>query len=77
MLILKNFGGILFKFSKFVFFFKEAIKKYYATTDRVAVFFERNFKTSHCQLQAVPVHKNQAPSLKEAFQVILHRYPMF
>lgn len=35
----------------------------------MVVFFERNFKTSHCQLQAVPIHKNQAPALKETFQV--------
>lgn len=49
--------------------YKDAITKYYATTDRVPVFFERNFKTSHCQLQVIPVHKNQAPDLKEAFMV--------
>ena len=49
--------------------YKEAVRKYYAKTDRVPVFFERNFKSSHCQLQAIPVHKNQAPALKETFQV--------
>lgn len=48
--------------------YKNAIKEYYATMDKVPVFFERNFKTSHCQLQAVPVHKNQAPDLKETFE---------
>lgn len=52
--------------------YKEAVRKYYANTDRVPVFFERNFKTSHCQLQAIPVHKNQASSLKEAFEVNLN-----
>jgi Protein similar to CwfJ C-terminus 1. len=36
---------------------KKAVEKYYASTDRVPVFFERNYKSSHCQLQAVPVHK--------------------
>lgn len=50
--------------------YKEAITKYYATMDSIPVFFERNFKTSHCQLQVVPVHKNQAPALKEAFEVV-------
>lgn len=50
--------------------YKQAVTKYYETTDRVPVFFERNFKTSHCQLQAVPVHKNQAPALKEMFEVL-------
>lgn len=49
--------------------YKNAITKYYATMDKVPVFFERNFKTSHCQLQVVPVHKNQAPALKETFEV--------
>lgn len=49
--------------------YKKAVTKYYESTDRVPVFFERNFKTSHCQLQAVPVHKNQAPALKEMFEV--------
>ena len=53
---------------------QEAVKEYYATTDRVPVFFERNFKTSHCQLQALPVHKNQAPALKEVFQVKIIQY---
>ncbi|XP_043520795.1 CWF19-like protein 1 [Frieseomelitta varia] len=48
--------------------YKNAITKYYATMDKVPVFFERNFKTSHCQLQVVPVHKNQAPALKETFK---------
>ncbi|CAK9830877.1 CWF19-like protein 1 [Anthophora retusa] len=48
--------------------YKNAITKYYATMDKVPVFFERNYKTSHCQLQAVPIHKNQAPALKETFE---------
>lgn len=50
--------------------YKKAVTKYYESTDRVPVFFERNFKTSHCQLQTVPVHKNQAPALKEMFEVL-------
>lgn len=48
--------------------YKNAISKYYESMDKVPVFFERNYKTSHCQLQCVPVHKNQAPALKEMFQ---------
>ncbi|XP_066588758.1 CWF19-like protein 1 isoform X2 [Prorops nasuta] len=48
--------------------YKEAISKYYASMDKVAVFFERNYKTSHCQLQSVPVHKNQAGDLREMFE---------
>ncbi|KAL6267642.1 hypothetical protein P5V15_000716 [Pogonomyrmex californicus] len=48
--------------------YKKAVTQYYESTNRVPVFFERNFKTSHCQLQVVPVHKNQAPALKEMFE---------
>ncbi|XP_076298185.1 CWF19-like protein 1 isoform X1 [Lasioglossum baleicum] len=47
--------------------YKNAITKYYGTVDKVPVFFERNYKTSHCQLQVIPVHKNLAPALKETF----------
>ncbi|XP_076645503.1 CWF19-like protein 1 isoform X2 [Halictus rubicundus] len=47
--------------------YKNAIAKYYGTVDKVPVFFERNYKTSHCQLQVIPVHKNLAPALKETF----------
>lgn len=54
--------------------YKKAVTKYYDSTDRVPVFFERNFKTSHCQLQTVPVHKNQAPALKEMFEVFLFSF---
>lgn len=49
--------------------YKDALKKYYGETDRVPVFFERNYKSSHCQLQAVPIHKNQCAEVKEAFMV--------
>lgn len=49
--------------------YKNAITKYYATMDKVPVFFERNYKTSHCQLQVIPIHKNLASGLKETFEV--------
>lgn len=48
--------------------YKKAVTKYYASKDCVPVFFERNYKSSHCQLQAVPVHRNQASVLREMFQ---------
>ncbi|KAI4504302.1 hypothetical protein M0802_000773 [Mischocyttarus mexicanus] len=50
--------------------YKNAIKMYFASTNRVPVFFERNYKTSHCQLQAVPIHENQASVIKEMFKEI-------
>lgn len=49
--------------------YKEAITNYFASKNRVPVFFERNYKTSHCQLQAVPIHKNQTAVVKEMFEV--------
>lgn len=49
--------------------YKKSIKRFYSGTNRVPVFFERNFKSSHCQLQAVPVPKNSMPIIKEMFQV--------
>lgn len=51
--------------------FKESLRKFYERNGEVAVFFERNYKTSHMQLQAVPVPKNAAKELKEIFMVIL------
>ncbi|XP_015190727.1 PREDICTED: CWF19-like protein 1 [Polistes dominula] len=54
--------------------YKNAIKTYFANTNRVPVFFERNYKTSHCQLQAVPIHENQASVIKEMFEEIAESY---
>lgn len=47
--------------------FKEALKKFYGRNGKVAVFFERNYKTSHMQLQAVPIPKRATKELKEIF----------
>nr|CAD7605010.1 unnamed protein product [Timema genevievae] len=48
--------------------FKSALKKYFKTQEKVPVFFERNYKTSHLQMQVVPVHVKLADQLKEMFQ---------
>ncbi|XP_044265038.1 CWF19-like protein 1 homolog isoform X2 [Tribolium madens] len=47
--------------------FKEALRKFYDRNGKVAVFFDRNYKTSHMQLQVVPVSKEAAKELKEIF----------
>jgi hypothetical protein len=47
--------------------FKEALRKFYDRNGKVAVFFERNYKTSHMQLQAVPILKRATKELKEIF----------
>lgn len=49
--------------------FKEALAKFYGSNGRVPVFFERNFKTSHMQVQAVPIPKAAAHDLKDIFNV--------
>ncbi|KAK0089641.1 hypothetical protein PV325_006351 [Microctonus aethiopoides] len=49
---------------------KKAITRYYADSGRVPVFFERNYKSSHCQLQVVPVPKHLEPALEETFRGI-------
>lgn len=47
--------------------FKSALRKFFKKKQCVPVFFERNYKTSHLQLQVVPVPKNLSDGLKEAF----------
>ncbi|KAG5899542.1 hypothetical protein JTB14_008228 [Gonioctena quinquepunctata] len=47
--------------------FQEAVRKFYARDGKVPVFFERNYKTSHMQLQAIPIPKNAARELKDIF----------
>ncbi|KAF2899890.1 hypothetical protein ILUMI_06297 [Ignelater luminosus] len=47
--------------------FKAALIKYYGANGKVPVFFERNYKTSHMQIQAIPIPKNAVKELKEIF----------
>ncbi|XP_071454762.1 CWF19-like protein 1 [Hetaerina americana] len=48
--------------------FKLALQKFFAKRLKVPVFFERNFKTSHLQIQVVPAPAAKGPELKEAFE---------
>ncbi|CAH1125889.1 unnamed protein product [Ceutorhynchus assimilis] len=47
--------------------FKEALHKFYDRRDHLPVFFERNYKTSHMQLQAIPIPKKATRELKDIF----------
>ncbi|XP_056630203.1 CWF19-like protein 1 homolog [Diorhabda sublineata] len=47
--------------------FKNSIRKFYNRVGKLAIFFERNYKTSHMQLQAIPITKNANKELKEIF----------
>lgn len=44
--------------------FKNAIIDYFISKEQVAVFFERNFKSGHLQLQVVAVPKDRAQNLR-------------
>ncbi|XP_064073797.1 CWF19-like protein 1 isoform X2 [Vanessa tameamea] len=48
--------------------FKETLKKFYASMDKLVVFFERNYRTSHMQIQCVPVPPACSDQLLEVFQ---------
>lgn len=47
--------------------FKDALSRFYERNNQVAVFFERNYKTSHMQLQSVPIPKQAVRELKDIF----------
>ncbi|XP_018327175.1 CWF19-like protein 1 [Agrilus planipennis] len=47
--------------------FKKAIIDFYSTSQNVTIFFERNYKTSHMQIQAVPVPKKLSNVLANSF----------
>lgn len=49
--------------------FKDALKKFYNKKNKVPVFFERNYKSSHMQLQVSPIPKNANRELKDIFIV--------
>ena len=47
--------------------FKTALRKMYRKLDKAPVFFERNYRSQHLQVQVVPVHKEDAPAVKKTF----------
>jgi len=47
--------------------YKEALKKCFQSRHCSMVFFERNYKTQHLQVQAVPIPQRQCSKLKETF----------
>ncbi|XP_059486159.1 CWF19-like protein 1 [Neocloeon triangulifer] len=49
--------------------FKSALKKFFKKRhNKAVIFFERNYRTSHMQVQAVPIPASAAPDAKAAFQ---------
>jgi len=47
--------------------FKSALRKMYKKMGKAPVFFERNYKTQHLQIQVVPVVKEAASTVKKVF----------
>lgn len=47
--------------------FKRALKKFYESKNMCAVFFERNYKSSHMQVNAVGIDKDVEWQIKETF----------
>lgn len=54
--------------------FKKALVKFYERESKVPIFFERNYKTSHMQLQVIPIPKKAQRELKEIFMVSFNNY---
>lgn len=47
--------------------YKGALKKFFKSQGKAVVFFERNFKSSHTQIQTVPIAKEHASNCMEVF----------
>ncbi|XP_060519508.1 CWF19-like protein 1 [Cylas formicarius] len=47
--------------------FKEALRKFYERKDQVPIFSERNYKTSHMQLQVIPIPRKATNELQDIF----------
>jgi Protein similar to CwfJ C-terminus 1 len=56
---------------KFYIRFKTALKKFFKKQQKAVIFFERNYRTMHMQIQVVPVPASQASAAKPTFQVKL------
>lgn len=47
--------------------FQTALKKFFKKKGMAPLFFERNFRTSHFQMQVIPLQKSTAGKLKDSF----------
>jgi len=46
----------------------------FAKQKKAVVFYERNYKTSHLQVQVIPVPAQAAPNLKDIFEVSTYKF---
>lgn len=61
------------KFYNFDFDFriKSCLNKYFESTGRVAIYFERNILSAHFQLQVIPIPIRMIERVEPMFKVIL------
>ncbi|CAL4123010.1 unnamed protein product, partial [Meganyctiphanes norvegica] len=54
--------------------FKSALKKMFKGAGKTVVFFERNYRSQHLQVQIVPLPEDTAPYIKEQFMDLAESY---
>lgn len=54
--------------------FKKSLKLYFGNSSRAVVFYERNFKSVHWQLQAVPVDLDKIDSIESSIKEVSKRH---
>ncbi|KRY75958.1 CWF19-like protein 1 -like protein, partial [Trichinella pseudospiralis] len=47
--------------------YKESLRKFFAAQDRTVVFFERNYRTQHLQVHAVPIANSKSVFVRQCF----------
>lgn len=67
LLYLKHFLKIVSFNHKIIF--KCSLVKYYSIDKQTPVFFDRNYKTPHHQIQVIPVPNDKLQNVKQLFMV--------
>ncbi|KRX63711.1 CWF19-like protein 1 -like protein, partial [Trichinella sp. T9] len=47
--------------------YKESLRKFFAAQDRTVIFFERNYRTQHLQVHAVPIANSKSMLVRQCF----------
>lgn len=56
--------------------FKEALTNFFEKQEKVPIFFERNYKTSHCQINVVPIPVAATREIADIFKVSYTSYAL-
>ncbi len=54
--------------------FKKSLVKYYATSGKIPIFFDRNYKTPHYQIQVIPIPTVKLEAARQLFLVRAKSY---